>query len=171
MIGLMNVPCDSPAEFYAAAPSSRLSGESSSSALDRHTRLPAQRNFNNTKSSRLSFISLFNKRLANEVGYLQDGRKVFNGQVVETVSAPKLPVEQLSAMEHVKFNFRKNERSSSTYSLVSDERVASHCEKCHHGENSWANGLISPFSRRSASITPTSQDLHQVSSDHMHQWE
>jgi hypothetical protein len=84
MIGMVNIPNDSPAEFYAVP--------------ERHLGLPEVIDDNNNEPSsyygsteesnsssikRTSSSNLFNRRGANQIGYLQDGRKVLNGELVE----------------------------------------------------------------------------------------
>ncbi|KAI6242824.1 hypothetical protein M3Y99_00190500 [Aphelenchoides fujianensis] len=84
MIGIMNVP-ESPSEFYAAP--TRFSSPSASVSSP-------QLSGGNTTSSRSSqkagSPSIFAKRRLSTVNYLQDGRKTFDGKVVENHSAPQL---------------------------------------------------------------------------------
>ncbi|KAI1727631.1 hypothetical protein Ddc_04946 [Ditylenchus destructor] len=209
MIGLMNVPCDSPAEFYAAAPQRPQSGSSpatltpnnnpgkcdrpavhSSRVIEDHNRCLSaniQRYGNRSgKQPRASFMSIFSRGHGKEVGYLKDGRKVFNGQVLENVSAPKLweqlivrsfvhkiedeiqsPADQFSAVqaEFPKFNLHSNELSKSTFSLVSHDRVTSRCDKC-----SRADGVsVISLTRRSASLAPSSDDFDHLEIEN-HDW-
>ncbi|KAI6228033.1 hypothetical protein M3Y95_00579700 [Aphelenchoides besseyi] len=84
MIGIMNVP-ESPAEFYAAP--TRFSSPSVSS--------PQLSNINtnsmaHSNSQKRTSPSIFAKRRLSTVDYLKDGRKMFDGKVVENQSAPQL---------------------------------------------------------------------------------
>lgn len=91
MIGMMNVPCDSPAEFYAAPTrfiSSAdegidLDSEPSSYSGRRQLIIPEQ---NFIQSKRPSLLNLFNRRkTTSQVKYLQDGRKMYNGELMEVI--------------------------------------------------------------------------------------
>jgi hypothetical protein len=84
MIGMMNVPCDSPAEFYAVPErylgfpeefDENMNEPSSYSSTEKSSSLP--------NSKRSSLLNLFNRRKTSQIKYLQDGRKVYNGELVE----------------------------------------------------------------------------------------
>uniref|UniRef100_A0AC34F6K8 Uncharacterized protein n=1 Tax=Panagrolaimus sp. ES5 TaxID=591445 RepID=A0AC34F6K8_9BILA len=155
MIGMINIPNDSPAEFYAA-PRRFFSelGPSPSTEIDIDNlslNSKISNNNNNNKSSvhRPSSISVFGrKKPSQNIGYLSDGRKVFDGKVVNPSSVPKLweqlivrtfvhkmedeissPADQfVKLQESLPKLTRQN--SASTYSLVSQNRLESQCEKC-----------------------------------------
>ena len=83
MIGMVNIPNDSPAEFYAVP--------------ERHLGLPEIIDDNNNEPSsyydpteesnsspsKRSSPNIFNRRGTNQIEYLKDGRKVLNGELVE----------------------------------------------------------------------------------------
>jgi hypothetical protein len=84
MIGNVNIPNDEPFEFYAVPERylglpegiddnmNELSSEHGSTEES-----------NSIPSKRTSPLNLFNKRGASQIKYLQDGRKVLNGELVE----------------------------------------------------------------------------------------
>ena len=84
MIGMVNLPNDSPPEFYAVPERHLKLPESiddnmyeSSSGYD------STEESNSIPSKRTSPLNLFNKRGASQIKYLQDGRKVLNGELLE----------------------------------------------------------------------------------------
>ncbi|XGW12908.1 hypothetical protein V3C99_013507 [Haemonchus contortus] len=139
MIGMVNVQCDSPIDFYAAAPLH----ESPRSSCDDDSRPPLKR----TPSYRPLFMSHKHK-----VTYSKDGRKMTDGVLVEKAEPNKLweelilrsfvnrfedeiqsPVESYKTLESEleKLNVKGIPESMtsdkslyrSTYSLVSPHRV------------------------------------------------
>jgi len=167
----MNVPCDSPIDFYASAP--KGDGRKSVGGIDRPKtsesapitrktswlmRLPSIRINNSDENDELFFAKplFIRRKLSKKLSYLPDGRRVFNGELVEACSANKLweqllvrslvhrieeevasPAQRLFIVQEKLASskgpgcVRGNERrSSSTYSLVSDARVKGACEKC-----------------------------------------
>ncbi|KAI6172067.1 P glycoprotein 16 [Aphelenchoides besseyi] len=84
MIGIMNVP-ESPAEFYAAPTRFTSSSISSPQLSNINTNSMAHSN-----SQKRTSPSIFAKRRLSTVDYLKDGRKMFDGKVVENQSAPQL---------------------------------------------------------------------------------
>jgi hypothetical protein len=155
MIGMINIPNDSPAEFYATPRRffSEIGPSPSTEIVDDLDLLSINENNNDsTKKQQLqkpSSISVFGRRKpARNIGYLSDGRKVFDGQVLAPASVPKLweqlivrtfvhkmedeipsPVDQfVKLQESLPKLSRQN--SASTYSLVSQNRLESQCEKC-----------------------------------------
>lgn len=86
MIGMINIPNDSPAEFYAGSPRRFFSelGPSPSTGID----LDQLAFNNNTKQHPMDVFS--KQKESRHYGYLSDGRKVFNGEVVNPTSVPKL---------------------------------------------------------------------------------
>uniref|UniRef100_A0AC34R9Q0 Uncharacterized protein n=1 Tax=Panagrolaimus sp. JU765 TaxID=591449 RepID=A0AC34R9Q0_9BILA len=153
MIGMINIPNDSPAEFYAAPHHYRhlFEDDGPSSSHKSHKDADAVSYASGT-SSKSSFLSLFSRRKnRQQVTYLDDGRKVFDGQVVDSPTAPKLweqlivrtfvhkledeiqsPVAQLDTIQEVfpQLSQKQKALSTSTYSLVSQDRIKSNCEKC-----------------------------------------
>uniref|UniRef100_A0A7E4VWZ7 CRIB domain-containing protein n=1 Tax=Panagrellus redivivus TaxID=6233 RepID=A0A7E4VWZ7_PANRE len=144
MIGMINLPSDSPAEYYTAPTRFfREFGEP----------MPSPSNLEvPSKPSKPSFLNLFARRkTSRQVGYLNDGRKVFDGKVVDTVSPPKLweqlivrtfvhkmedeiqsPQVQLETIQNAfpKLTSQNKSLSASTYSLVSQDRLKSQCANC-----------------------------------------
>ncbi|TMS35118.1 hypothetical protein L596_002582 [Steinernema carpocapsae] len=126
MIGIMNVPCESPAEFYGAP---------------EPTKTPSKT------------LSLFGRRKSShQIDYLQDGRKLSDGKLTQKTPAPQLweqllvrtfvhkmedeiqsPIDQYESIqkEFAKLTLESQRaQSKSTYSLVSQDRLASECPKC-----------------------------------------
>jgi hypothetical protein len=151
MIGMINIPNDSPAEFYATPRRffSEIGPSPSTEIVDIDSLSINENNNDIKKLQKPSSISIFGRRKpAHHVGYLSDGRKVFDGQVVTPASVPKLweqlivrtfvhkmedeipsPVDQfVKLQESLPKLSRQN--SASTYSLVSQNRLESQCEKC-----------------------------------------
>uniref|UniRef100_A0A914EB40 Uncharacterized protein n=1 Tax=Acrobeloides nanus TaxID=290746 RepID=A0A914EB40_9BILA len=148
MLGNVNIPNDEPFEFYAVP--------------ERYLGLPEGMNepspyygsteeSNSIPSKRTSPLNLFNKRGARQIKYLQDGRKVLNGELVENTPPPKhweqlifrtfvhkiedeieSPIDQFSAIQSTfsLLTADQKPRSHSTFSLVSQDLVVSRCEKC-----------------------------------------
>ncbi|KAH7700043.1 Protein T23F4.2 [Aphelenchoides avenae] len=145
MIGIINVNDTTATEFMAAprlAPRPIVEESSQSTFSTEHAKLSRQRTNN---------LSIFHRRrFSTQVAYLEDGRKLYNGQLVEMGNVSELwqqliirsfvrqieeevqsPVEHLNAVE-ANFSFLappRRGRSKSTFSLVSDERISRHCEK------------------------------------------
>lgn len=93
MIGMINIPNDSPAEFYASSPRRFFSelGPSPSTEVDIDALSIDPFPHHPHQHSKSSFMNMFNRRKnTHQVGYLSDGRKVFDGQVVHPQSVPKL---------------------------------------------------------------------------------
>uniref|UniRef100_A0A0N4ZBK1 Uncharacterized protein n=1 Tax=Parastrongyloides trichosuri TaxID=131310 RepID=A0A0N4ZBK1_PARTI len=159
MIGIMNVPCESPAEYYAAP----KKDFSSPSSLENNSNIPTLNEQKNNILKSKSTISieepqmnLFVKKNKNKrIQYLADGRKIQTGETNKKPSSPKLweqllmrtivhkiedeiasPVDQIKnvASEFDNLNNgllkKDNPISQSTYSLVSDNRIRSQCSKC-----------------------------------------
>lgn len=98
MIGLLNVPCDTPAEYYSAAPnhvsSSSLNHQLSRdlSSLDKLKNLKLEKNntdrhdFNIPQSSSPDLALIFNcNHGLRQTNYLNDGRQVCNGELFEVI--------------------------------------------------------------------------------------
>uniref|UniRef100_A0A914DZE7 Uncharacterized protein n=1 Tax=Acrobeloides nanus TaxID=290746 RepID=A0A914DZE7_9BILA len=152
MLGMVNIPNDSPAEFYAVP--------------ERYLGLPEGINDNMNEPSsyygsteesnsipikRTSPLNLFKRRRTSQISYLQDGRKVLNGKLVENTPPSKHweqlivrtfvhkiedeildPVNQFSTIQSTFSSLTADQkpRSNSTFSLVSQDLVVSRCEKC-----------------------------------------
>ncbi|KAE9554950.1 hypothetical protein FO519_001847 [Halicephalobus sp. NKZ332] len=89
MIGMINIPNDSPAEFYSAPLHYRhLFDDPTSSGKVKDS------DFLSTTApttSKPNFLSLFNRRKnKQQFTYLNDGRKVFEGQVLDASTASKM---------------------------------------------------------------------------------
>ncbi|CEF60162.1 Hypothetical protein SRAE_X000190200 [Strongyloides ratti] len=159
MIGIMNVPCESPAEYYAAPKKEVNSITTVEKNVDKFSSV-----INNKASSSKnklnipideSHMFLFEKKNKNKtIQYLADGRKIEIGQNNKKPNSPKLweqlimrtivhkieeeipsPVDQIkniaTEFDNLNGHLKKdNPLSHSTYSLVSDDRVRSHCSKC-----------------------------------------
>ncbi|KAK0395399.1 hypothetical protein QR680_001261 [Steinernema hermaphroditum] len=132
MIGIMNVPCESPAEFYGAPQPTKLTVKGGP-------------------------LSLFKRRKSShQIDYLQDGRKLSDGKLTQKTPTPQLweqllvrtfvhkmedeiqsPIDQYESIqkEFAKLTLeRQRSQSKSTYSLVSQDRLASSCPKCCRDE-------------------------------------
>ena len=84
MIGTVNIPNDAPIEFYAVP--ERFHGFSE--GIDDNMKEPSSdhdstEESNSIPSKRTSPLNLFNRRKASQIKYLQDGRKILNGKLVE----------------------------------------------------------------------------------------
>ena len=84
MLGMVNIPNDSPAEFYAVP--ERYLGLPE--GIDDNMNEPSSyygstEESNSIPSKRTSPLNLFNRRKASQIKYLQDGRKILNGKLVE----------------------------------------------------------------------------------------
>ncbi|VDL72257.1 unnamed protein product [Nippostrongylus brasiliensis] len=133
MIGMVNVPCDSPIDFYAAAPSRAAL---QSTCDDDVPRTPTKR----TPTYRPLFMSHRQK-----IEYAEDGRKISDGVLLEKSEPNKLweelilrsfvnrfeeeiqsPVESYKTLESEleKLNVQDKSLYRSTYSLVSPNRIA-----------------------------------------------
>ncbi|KAK6012374.1 hypothetical protein OSTOST_22480 [Ostertagia ostertagi] len=131
MIGMVNVQCDSPIDYYAAAPLH----PTPRSSCDEVVRPPLKR----TPSYRPLFLSHKHK-----VEYSADGRKMTDGVMTEKAEPNKLweelilrsyvnrfedeiqsPVESYKTLESEleKLNIKDKSLYRSTYSLVSPNRV------------------------------------------------
>uniref|UniRef100_A0AC34FJX0 Uncharacterized protein n=1 Tax=Panagrolaimus sp. ES5 TaxID=591445 RepID=A0AC34FJX0_9BILA len=107
MIGTMNIPTDSPKEYYASR--RRFFTEPSQSSTETNESCSINKNNNNDKNNnnknvgtqktiptiklqRPTTSSIFCRRQkrAPKIGYLSDGRKLSNGQLVYPVSASSL---------------------------------------------------------------------------------
>ncbi|KAH7705721.1 Protein T23F4.2 [Aphelenchoides avenae] len=145
MIGIINLNDTTATEFLAAprlAPRPIIQESAQSTFSNEHAKMSRQRTNN---------LSIFHRRrFGTKVGYLEDGRKLYNGQLVEVGNVSELwqqliirsfvrqieeevqsPIDHLNA---VKANFPflappRRARSKSTFSLVSDERISRHREK------------------------------------------
>ncbi|KAJ1348337.1 hypothetical protein KIN20_003617 [Parelaphostrongylus tenuis] len=134
MIGMVNVPCDTPIDFYAGAPFHRET-QSGCSNVDNVPQTPTKR----MPSFRPLFIATRNK-----IEYAVDGRKMSNGVLIEKSEPNKLweelflrsfinrfeeeiqsPVDSYKTLESelAKLNIKDKSQYSSTYSLVSHNRV------------------------------------------------
>ncbi|CAD5211614.1 unnamed protein product [Bursaphelenchus okinawaensis] len=82
MIGMMNVPCESPTEFYAAPKTS------TSQSLPSPRTAQKQLSWSRKSSKRISVF--VKRRLSHQVDYLKDGRKVRDGELMEKETAPKM---------------------------------------------------------------------------------
>lgn len=171
MIGMINIPNDSPAEFYAARHYHEIYKEDPTSSKVAYDDDDAKSNKSSKSSRPTSFLNLFNRRKSRkQVTYLKDGRKIYDGQV-DVSAAPKLweelivrsfvhkiedeiqsPTDQLNTIQEVfptlsnsskliyyhfpndysiyHYIFIDKSMSASTYSLVSQDRVKSQCDKC-----------------------------------------
>uniref|UniRef100_A0AC35FZV9 Uncharacterized protein n=1 Tax=Panagrolaimus sp. PS1159 TaxID=55785 RepID=A0AC35FZV9_9BILA len=158
MIGTMNIPTDSPKEYYASR--RRFFTEPSQSTETNDDSFCIQNNNNNNvtiktqkipkiKLQRPTSNSIFSRRKCKpKITYLSDGRKLSNGQILFPESASTMwrqlivrtfvhkmedeiedPVEQIAKL-HVSLPKLSREKSISTYSLVSDNRVLNECDKC-----------------------------------------
>uniref|UniRef100_A0A7E4ZSU1 Doublecortin domain-containing protein n=1 Tax=Panagrellus redivivus TaxID=6233 RepID=A0A7E4ZSU1_PANRE len=142
MIGGINLPSDSPAEFYKSP--QRFFGDLEESFVS-----TVSTPLDGVQKSRLTSVFGRRKR-SQQVSYLSDGRKIFDGQVVDVVSPVKMwqqlivrtfvhkledevrdPTHQLETLKYVFPTLTKKARSASTYSLVSQERLKSQCVKCN----------------------------------------
>ncbi|KAE9415918.1 hypothetical protein Angca_001248, partial [Angiostrongylus cantonensis] len=134
MIGMVNVPCDTPIDFYAGAPHHR-EGQSACLDIDNVPGTMTKRR----PSFRPLFISTRDK-----IEYAVDGRKMSNGVLIEKSEPNKLweelflrsfinrleeeiqsPVESYKTLESelAKLNIKDKSLYRSTYSLVSHNRV------------------------------------------------
>uniref|UniRef100_A0A0K0F2K9 Uncharacterized protein n=1 Tax=Strongyloides venezuelensis TaxID=75913 RepID=A0A0K0F2K9_STRVS len=159
MIGIMNVPCESPAEYYAAPKKDVNSNDSKGDSVTKLTPTISSTILLNKNKLNVHLqepqLSLFeNKKTNKRIQYLADGRKIEIGENNKKPNSPKLweqllmrsivhkieeeipsPVDQIKnvATEFDNLNGRlkkDNQLSQSTYSLVSDDRVRSQCSKC-----------------------------------------
>uniref|UniRef100_A0A914E0V2 Uncharacterized protein n=1 Tax=Acrobeloides nanus TaxID=290746 RepID=A0A914E0V2_9BILA len=101
---------------------------------------------NSIPSKRTSSSNLFNRRKPSQISYLQDGRKVLNGELLEITPPSKhweqlivrtfvhkiedeiqSPVDQFSTIQSTFSSLTANQkpRSNSTFSLVSQDLVVS----------------------------------------------
>jgi hypothetical protein len=155
MIGMINIPNDSPAEFYSA-PRRFFSeiGPSPSTEIDIDTlslnsSISNNNSIKNINRQNKPSLSVFGrKKPIRNIGYLSDGRKMFDGRVVEPSSVPKLweqlivrtfvhkmeeeipsPADQIVTLQESLPKITR-QNSASTYSLVSQNRLESQCEKC-----------------------------------------
>lgn len=84
MIGMMNVPCDSPAEFYAAPDKYIVFTEDYDETINEPSSYSGStEKSDTTQTKRPSLLSLFSRRKTSNIKYLQDGRKTLNGELVE----------------------------------------------------------------------------------------
>ena len=84
MIGTVNIPNDAPIEFYAVP--KRYLGLPE--GIDDNMNEPSSyygstEESNSSLSKRTSSSNLSNRRRPSQISYLQDGRKVLNGELVE----------------------------------------------------------------------------------------
>uniref|UniRef100_A0A1I7ZLW1 DDE_Tnp_1_7 domain-containing protein n=1 Tax=Steinernema glaseri TaxID=37863 RepID=A0A1I7ZLW1_9BILA len=157
MIGIMNVPCESPAEFYGAPEPAKL-------------------------PSKGGPLSLFwRRKSSHQIDYLQDGRKLSDGKLTQKTSAPQLweqllvrtfvhkmedeiqsPIDQYESIqkEFAKLTLkRQGSQSKSTYSLVSQDRLSSSCPKCCAEDCSLSSpNMLAPRPRHRAHSTCTAME-------------
>uniref|UniRef100_A0AC35TX76 Uncharacterized protein n=1 Tax=Rhabditophanes sp. KR3021 TaxID=114890 RepID=A0AC35TX76_9BILA len=156
MIGLMNVPCESPAEYYAAPrKSSSIAISTNTPTISSHSIHTNTTQLNLHTKSLSQELPLFEeKKESNKVRYLKDGRRVLNGQSLKIQTGPKLweqllmrslvhkmedeiqsPVDQINSLQNEfdSMNLLNKDRqmSQSTFSLVSDDRIVSACRTCN----------------------------------------
>uniref|UniRef100_A0A914CL01 Uncharacterized protein n=1 Tax=Acrobeloides nanus TaxID=290746 RepID=A0A914CL01_9BILA len=152
MIGNVNIPQECPIEFYAVP--ERYLGlpesidDNMNEASSDHG---STEESDSIPSKTTSPLNLFNRRRASQIAYLQDGRKVLNGELVEITPPSKHwqelivrtfvhkiedeiqdPVGQFSTIQSTFSSLTADQRprSHSTFSLVSQDLVASRCENC-----------------------------------------
>jgi len=144
MIGLMNIPEEKATEFYTACPRLQCSIEDPAEILVE----PKMK----TLSRPQRLISIFGRKKNSDlrVRYLPDGRKIVAGMETEKASAPKLweqliirsflhklqdeitcPVTRMNVAEKHLPPLSPTGRSNSTFSLVSENRIVSGCNKCN----------------------------------------
>uniref|UniRef100_A0A914CI92 Uncharacterized protein n=1 Tax=Acrobeloides nanus TaxID=290746 RepID=A0A914CI92_9BILA len=151
MIGTVNIPNDAPIEFYAVP--ERFHGLSE--GIDDNMNEPSSDHGSTEESnsipSKRTLSNMFNRRVTSQVEYLQDGRKVLNGELVEITPPSKHwqqliirtlvhkiedeiqdPVGQFSTIQSTfsSLTAEQRPRSNSTFSLVSQDLVVSRCENC-----------------------------------------
>ncbi|VDP45053.1 unnamed protein product [Heligmosomoides polygyrus] len=157
MIGMVNVPCDSPIDFYAAAPNhsdSRNYSDEATVLLVSVPKTPTRR----TPSYRPLFM---NHRKTIE--YAVDGRKISDGKSEPNKLWEELilrsfvnrfeeeiqsPVESYKTLESelAKLNVKDKSLYRSTYSLVSPNRVeASEMTLNDMKERKWVNSVQLPL--------------------------
>ena len=84
MIGMVNIPNDSPAEFYAVPERYLGLPESIDDNMNESSSdYDSTEESNSIPSKKTSSSNLFNRRRPSQISYLQDGRKVLNGELVE----------------------------------------------------------------------------------------
>jgi GTPase Era involved in 16S rRNA processing len=98
MIGMINLPTDSSAELYTSHP--RLSNQFESfPSIDDDDCLTINIKSNNNATINptikvqkpSSSLNVFTRRkISHKTGYLSDGRKVYDGHVINSASIPKL---------------------------------------------------------------------------------
>uniref|UniRef100_A0A1I7SW83 ABC-type xenobiotic transporter n=1 Tax=Bursaphelenchus xylophilus TaxID=6326 RepID=A0A1I7SW83_BURXY len=133
MIGMMNVPCESPTEFYSAPKSSN---PQSTCLNARKATPPKQLTWSRKSSKRISVF--VKRRLSHQVDYLKDGRKLRDGELVEKETAPKMWEKLLvrtfvhkiedeiqSPVQEKRSPFINDtpQCTNSTWSLVSDHKL------------------------------------------------
>uniref|UniRef100_A0A0K0CYG1 Uncharacterized protein n=1 Tax=Angiostrongylus cantonensis TaxID=6313 RepID=A0A0K0CYG1_ANGCA len=139
MIGMVNVPCDTPIDFYAGAPHHR-EGQSACLDIDNEILKNAQISVPGTMTKRRpSFRPLFIST-RDKIEYAVDGRKMSNGKSEPNKLWEELflrsfinrleeeiqsPVESYKTLESelAKLNIKDKSLYRSTYSLVSHNRV------------------------------------------------
>ena len=83
MIGMVNIPNDSPAEFYAVPERYLGLPEGIDDNMNEPSSYYGSTEESNSSSIKRSSSNLFNRRRPSQISYLQDGRKVLNGELVE----------------------------------------------------------------------------------------
>ena len=84
MIGTVNIPNDSPIEFYAEPKRYRGLPEGIDDSMNKPSSdHGSTEESNSIPSKRTSPLNLFKRRRTSQISYLQDGRKVLNGKLVE----------------------------------------------------------------------------------------
>ncbi|PAV82759.1 hypothetical protein WR25_24713 [Diploscapter pachys] len=143
MIGMVNVPCDSPIDFYASAPKKQESVRIRATSESHATATPSR---HNSAKRTPSYRPLFTSH-KKKIQYLEDGRRVTDGENREIPEpnklweelllrsfAQKIEIEIQSPVadqyktldsELEKLNVRDKSMYSSTYSLVSPHRAES----------------------------------------------
>uniref|UniRef100_A0A914CK61 Uncharacterized protein n=1 Tax=Acrobeloides nanus TaxID=290746 RepID=A0A914CK61_9BILA len=86
MIGMVNIPNESAMEFYAVPERYLGLSEGMNEPSSYHG---STEESNSIPSKRTSPLNLFNRRKASQIKYLQDGRKVLNGELVENIPPSK----------------------------------------------------------------------------------
>uniref|UniRef100_A0A914CLF2 Uncharacterized protein n=1 Tax=Acrobeloides nanus TaxID=290746 RepID=A0A914CLF2_9BILA len=151
MIGTVNIPNDSPIEFYAEPKRYRGLPEGIDDSMNKPSSDHGSTEESNSIPSKRTLPNMFNRRVISQIEYLQDGRKVLNGELVEITPPSKHwqqlivrtlihkiqdeiqdPVGQFSTIQSTfpSLTADQRPRSNSTFSLVSQDLVASRCEKC-----------------------------------------
>lgn len=91
MIGMINIPNDSPAEFYSAPHHYRHLFDENGPTSSEKVKDSEFLSTTAPTTSRPNAFNLFNRRKnKQQFTYLNDGRKVFNGQVLDASSASKM---------------------------------------------------------------------------------